>query len=62
MHMIGKTVSRMAMPLPGLAAVVWTSTVRWNIDGTDCWGEDQDPWPLPQWSMLRRRGGAGNAL
>ena len=59
MHMQGTPVSRLAMPLPGLAAVVWTSTVLWNIDGTACWGEDQDPWPLPQWSMRRRSGEFG---
>lgn len=58
----GAPVSRLAMPLPGLAAVVWTSTVRWSINGHDCWGEDQDPWPLPRWSALRRSGGAGRTL
>ena len=62
LHAVGVPVSRMAMPLPGLAAVVWTSTVQWNINGHDCWGEDQDPWPLPQWSRLRRAGLAGDAL
>jgi hypothetical protein len=62
MHMEGDPVSRMAMPLPGLNAVVWTSTVRWNIDGTDCWGEDQDPWPLVQWSHGRRAGELGRAV
>lgn len=62
LHAIGVPVSRMAMPLPGLAAVVWTSTVQWNINGHDCWGEDQDPWPLPRWSMLRRSGRAGDAV
>lgn len=62
LHAVGIPVSRLAMPLPGLAAVVWTSTVHWSINGVDCWGEDQDPWPLPQWSMLRRSGGAGNPL
>jgi hypothetical protein len=59
MHMRGTPVSRLAMPLPGLAAVVWTSTVSWNIDSTECWGEDQDPWPLGQWSMRRRNGEFG---
>jgi hypothetical protein len=54
LHAVGSPVSRMAMPLPGINAVVWTSTVRWNINGIDCWGEDQDPWPLGRWAELRR--------
>jgi hypothetical protein len=61
-HMVGTPVSRLAMPLPGLGAVVWTSTVEWNIEGTRCWGEDQDPWPLLQWSMRRRGASFGNPL
>ena len=59
MHMEGLPVSRLAMPLPGLSAVVWTSTVQWSINGEPCWGEDQDPWPLLRWSELRRSGRAG---
>lgn len=62
LHALGRPVSRMAMPLPGLAAVVWTSTVQWTINGQECWGEDQDPWPLPRWAQLRRSGGAGRPI
>lgn len=62
MHMEGESVSRLAMPLPGINAVVWTSIVRWNIDGTDCWGEDQDPWPLVEWTHGRRSGMFGRAV
>ena len=59
---VGEPVSRLAMPLPGLHAVVWTSTVAWTINGVRCWGEDQDPWPLAEWAQLRRSGRAGRAL
>jgi hypothetical protein len=62
LHAVGVPVSRLAMPLPGVHAVVWTSTVAWNINGQDCWGEDQDPWPLNQWSQQRREGKAGKAI
>jgi hypothetical protein len=62
LHAVGNSVSRMAMPLPGLAAVVWTSTMEWTVNGEHCWGEDQDPWPLLRWSQLRRAGGAGTAV
>jgi len=33
---------------------VWTSLVRWSIDGVDAWGEDQDAWPIHGWSAFRR--------
>ena len=51
---VGTTVSRMAMPIPGVHAVVWTSLVAWEINGVPAWGEDQEPWPLNRWSELRR--------
>jgi len=53
---LGETVSRMAMPIPGVQAVVWTSLVNWTINGVQCWGEDQEPWPLIRWSEFRRTG------
>jgi hypothetical protein len=49
----GRSVSRMAMPIPGVAGVVWTSLVDWQLDGTQAWGEDQEPWPIAAWSRLR---------
>jgi hypothetical protein len=49
----GRPVSRMAMPIPGVAGVVWTSLVDWQLDGTQAWGEDQEPWPVVAWSRLR---------
>jgi hypothetical protein len=53
---IGETVSRMAIPIPGVQAVVWTSLVDWRINGVQAWGEDQEPWPLIRWSEFRRTG------
>jgi hypothetical protein len=58
----GVPVNHMAMPLPGVHGVVWTSTVAWTINGRECWGEDQEPWPLAAWSRLRRSGAAGRAI
>lgn len=56
----GESLSRMAMPIPGVHGVVWTSLVDWQIDGDQAWGEDQDAWPIQGWSDFRRhtRGGA----
>ncbi len=51
----GRSVSRMAMPVPGVHAVVWTSLVDWTINGVQAWGEDQEPWPLIRWSEFRRQ-------
>jgi hypothetical protein len=51
---VGRPVSRMAMPIPGVHGVVWTSLVEWEINGTSAWGEDQEPWPIMSWSGLRR--------
>ena len=51
---VGEGISRMAMPIPGVHGVVWTSIVDWKIDGKQAWGEDQDAWPLHGWSEFRR--------
>jgi len=50
----GTSLSRMAMPIPGVHGVVWTSIVDWQIDGVQAWGEDQDAWPINGWSAFRR--------
>lgn len=50
----GESLSRMAMPIPGVHGVVWTSLVDWTIDGEQAWGEDQDAWPIQGWSAFRR--------
>jgi hypothetical protein len=53
---VGEPVSRMAIPIPGVHAVVWTSLVAWMINGIPAWGEDQEPWPLVRWAEFRRTG------
>lgn len=52
----GHAVSRMAMPIPGVHGVVWTSLIQWTINGVEAWGEDQEPWPIMAWSNGRRSG------
>lgn len=52
----GRSVSRMAMPIPGVHGVVWTSLVEWSVNGVEAWGEDQEPWPIMAWSNRRRAG------
>lgn len=52
----GRSVSRMAMPIPGVHGMVWTSLVEWSVNGTSAWGEDQEPWPIMTWSNARRIG------
>ncbi len=55
----GRSVSRLALPIPGVHGVVWTSLVEWTINGEAAWGEDQEPWPVQAWSHERatqRRG------
>jgi hypothetical protein len=50
----GESVSRMAMPIPGVHGVCWTSLICWNVDGIEIWGDDQDAWPIHGWSRFRR--------
>lgn len=35
-------------------AITWTSLMRWELDGETAWGEDQDMWPVQEWSAFRR--------
>ena len=51
----GESVSRMAIPISGVHGVCWQSLMHWTINGVDAWGDDQDAWPLHQWSAFRRR-------
>jgi hypothetical protein len=46
--------SRVAMPIPGVAGVCWTTLFRCELDGLELWGEDQDFWSLYAWSKFRR--------
>lgn len=36
------------------------SLVRWEFDGVEAWGEDQDMWPVHEWADARRRAAAGS--
>jgi hypothetical protein len=27
----------------------WSGLARWDFDGKQCWGEDQDVWSVPEW-------------
>src|SRR5439155_9454294 len=29
------------------------SLIRWDLDGTVAWGEDQDMWPVHRWAQMR---------
>ncbi len=51
---IGESVSRMAMPISGVAGVCWQSLVRYELNGVECYGDDQDAWPLQTWAAFRR--------
>jgi hypothetical protein len=51
---IGESVSRMAMPISGVAGVCWQSLVRYELNGIECYGDDQDAWPLQTWAAFRR--------
>lgn len=51
-HAAGTPVSRVAVNRH--LAVTWTYLTRWDLDGEQAWGEDQDMWPVEQWSRFRR--------
>ena len=51
---IGESVSRMAMPISGAAGVCWQSLVRYELNGIEAYGDDQDAWPLSTWAAFRR--------
>lgn len=52
----GTSISRLALPVPGVHGVVWTGLVRWTLNGEQAWGEDQEPWPIQAWSRRRAMG------
>jgi hypothetical protein len=54
LHVEGDSVSRMAIPISGVHGVCWQSLMRWEINGVEGWGDDQDAWPIHQWSAFRR--------
>jgi hypothetical protein len=51
----GTVVSKIMIPNPGVHGIVWVTLVRWSFDdGVVAWGQDQDAWPVQQWSAFRR--------
>lgn len=51
---VGESVSRMAIPISGVAGVCWQSLVRFELNGVVAYGDDQDAWPLSTWAAFRR--------
>lgn len=48
LHAEGTAVSRQVFTAyPSMFC--WNSLVRWDLDGTTCWGEDQDVWHPRKW-------------
>lgn len=52
----GTGLNVMAIPIPGVHAIVWTCLIDWRIDGVQAWGEDQEAWAIHEWSKTRRLG------
>ena len=51
----GIGVSKIATPNPGVHGILWTSLIKWTFDdGVIAWGQDQEAWPIQQWSAFRR--------
>lgn len=49
---IGEPVSRIILNRHTFIDV--NSLIRWDINGEEGWGEDQDMWPVHRWSRMRR--------
>jgi len=47
LHAEGEALSRMI--LPGATHICINTLLRWTIDGTIVWGEDQDVWPIKEY-------------
>lgn len=58
--LVGHAVSRIIVNRHTFIDV--NSLVRWDMDGLEAWGEDQDMWPVHDWAAFRRtaRPGAGS--
>jgi len=54
LHAVGEPVSRMIINRHSFIDI--NSLVRWDLDGTTAWGEDQDMWPVHTFADARRRG------
>ena len=42
------------VPISGVAGVCWQSLVRYEFNGIEAYGDDQDAWPLNTWAAFRR--------
>lgn len=52
LNIVGNAVSRMFLPGGGLCL---NTLVRFDVDGREGWGEDQDVWSMARFSAARRR-------
>jgi hypothetical protein len=52
LYAVGEPVSRIIVNRHTFIDV--NSLVRWDIDGVEAWGEDQDMWPVHAWRRHRR--------
>jgi len=52
LHAVGRPASRMIVDRHTFIDV--NSLVEWDLDGRTAWGEDQDMWPVHDWSRRRR--------
>lgn len=52
---VGTTVSHIILNRHTFIDV--NSLIRWDLDGAEAWGEDQDMWPVHRWARLKRRRG-----
>jgi hypothetical protein len=52
LHAVGNPVSRMIIDRHTFIDI--NSLVRWDLGDGEAWGEDQDMWPVHDWSKYRR--------
>lgn len=52
LHAVGHALSRIV--LNHHTFIDNNSLIRWEINGEEGWGEDQDMWPVHRWSAMRR--------
>ena len=48
----GESVSRIVLNRHTFIDI--NSLIRWDLDGVEAWGEDQDMWPVHRWARFRR--------
>jgi hypothetical protein len=52
LHAVGEPVSRIIINRHSFIDI--NSLIRWDLDGVEAWGEDQDMWPVHTFSAARR--------